>query len=158
MAIEIASVKDQMVDAIKEVFETMIFMDVKECSCVHSVTGDALLTSITFTGEFEGCLTISCGNLCAKDIAKNMLCMDTIEEVSEEDTFDAFGEVANMVMGSIKSRMQSDFGSMDVSIPSVISGVHMAGSMSDSSERLALSLQLADEHTCEFVFMYRKSG
>jgi hypothetical protein len=48
--------------------------------------------------------------------------MDSPDELASEETCDAMGEVANMIMGSVKSRVANSLGDLQVSIPSVVSG------------------------------------
>jgi len=76
--------KDALLDGAREVFETMVFMALAESEQNGPEIGEmALLGSITFKGDLEGCLTICCGATCARTIAANMLGMDTSEELGE---------------------------------------------------------------------------
>jgi len=47
--------------------------------------------------------------------------MEPTDEMSKEEISDAMGEVTNMIMGSIKSRIQDSIGNLEVSIPSAVS-------------------------------------
>lgn len=103
--------KEMLLEAAKEVFETMIFMTVEQVSeqC-QKIEGQTLLGSITFKGAFEGCLVICCNTSCARAIARNVLVIDTTENLSEEETCDAIAEVVNVVIGWVKGRLQGEFG------------------------------------------------
>ena len=80
---------DVLLDSIKEIFETMIFMSVEPCEDASaSIEGEILLGSITYKGDIEGCLGICCSMDCAKAVSANMLCMDSSDEVTEEDLAD----------------------------------------------------------------------
>ena len=97
---------EALLEGAKEVFETMIFMDLTECGDEEfHIEGDALMGTITFQKSLEGCLGVCCGMKCAGSIAANMLGLEPGDEVSEEDVCDAIGEVVNMVMGSVKTRL-----------------------------------------------------
>ena len=150
---------DALLAGAKEVFETMIFMDIEESSEPdRQVEGDALLGSITFKGNLEGCLTICCGVLCAKTIAVNMLGMDSGEELSKEETHDAIGEVTNMVMGSVKSRVQDSVSDLEVSIPSVVSGRGLDSSLGDGTTRILVKVGIEDEYIAELSLLYRENS
>ena len=153
------SLKDAMVDGAREVFETMAFMALEEIedqesSCCEDVT---LLGSITFKGSIEGCLGIRCGMECARLIAANMLGTDPSGEMSENDINDAVGEVANMVMGAIKSRVQDEVGNMEVSIPSVIQGREMKHSLGDTAQEVNATVSIEEEYPAKFSLLYRES-
>lgn len=147
-----------LLEGAKEIFETMIFIDIEESNePEQKIQGDALLGSITFKGDIEGCLTICCNVPCARTIAANMIGMDPSEEISEEEVCDAIGEVTNMVMGSVKSRIQDNTGELQVSIPTVVVGQKLANRLGDGTSRILLKVDTEDEYVIEFLFLYRKS-
>jgi chemotaxis protein CheX len=147
-----------LLEGAKEVFETMIFIDLEESlEEDQQIEGDSLLGSITFTNGIEGCLAIRCSISCARIIAANMLGIDTPEEISEEDVCDALGEVTNMVMGSIKSRLQSNGSELLVSIPTVTRGQNLASSLGNRAGKILLKVNTEDEDIIEFSFLYRES-
>ncbi len=146
-----------LLEGAKEVFETMIFMDLEEPSEPdEQIEGDSFLGSITFTNSIEGCLAIRCSVPCAKNIAANMLGIDTPEEVNEEEVCDALGEVTNMVMGSVKSRIQTETGELLVSIPTVIHGQNLASSLGNRMSKVFVKVDAGDEEIIEFSFLYRE--
>ncbi len=146
-----------LLEGAKEVFETMIFMDLEEPSEPdEQIEGDSFLGSITFTNSIEGCLAIRCSVPCAKNIAANMLGIDTPEEVTEEEVCDALGEVTNMVMGSVKSRIQTETGELLVSIPTVIHGQNLASSLGNRMSKVFVKVDAGDEEIIEFSFLYRE--
>ena len=148
---------DAILESAKEVFETMIFMDVERCNeADHDIECEALLGSITFMGDIEGCLAICCGGDCAKAISANMLGLGPDEDVGDDDTSDAIGEVANMVMGSLKSRLLEHVGNLEVSIPSVVSGRLLQNSLGDRASKIIVKVRIEDEHTAELSLLYRE--
>ncbi len=150
---------EALLDGAKEVFETMIFIDIeKSDDSNHAIEGDSLLGSITFTGNLEGCLTICCGTDCAKAIAANMLGMEPDEQVSDEDVCDAIGEVTNMVMGSLKSRIQDNFSKIDVSIPTVVSGQAIENSLGEkATSRVWVNVNVGQDHPALFSLIYKEN-
>jgi len=149
---------EALLSGAKEVFETMIFMDLEKCDdSDKEVQGPGVLGSITFTGQIEGCLSIRCNVNSAKTIAANMLGMDSSEELSEAETADAIGEVTNMVMGGVKSRVSEAAGNLEVSIPSVVSGHDMRNKLVDGGNRVSVKVVIDDEHIAELILLYRES-
>ena len=153
-----------------EVFETMIFMDIRESTAQgqeasresssqdgaeQHLKGNTFLGSITFTGDMEGCLGICCSVPCARAIAQNMLGMAQTDELGEAEITDAIGEVANMVMGSFKSRVQKTAGNLNVSIPTVVKGRSLDASVGDAS-RTVINVNIADEYAAELSLLYRQ--
>lgn len=150
---------DALLEGAKEVFETMIFMDIKESFEQDLDIEDwALLGSITFKGNLEGCLAICCNVFCAKAITINMLGIDTTEEPSEEEICDAMGEVANVIMGSVKARLHDSIGNLEVSIPSVVSGRKLENNLGDGASKILVKLNIEDEYAAELSLLYRESS
>jgi len=131
--IEQISMGETLLDAAKEVFETMIFMSITEKEDQETeIVGDTYLGTISFKGDVQGSLGITFEASAAKAVAAGMLCLEPDEAVSDEDLADAVGEVANMVMGGVKSRLQDELGSIEISIPTVISGQNLKSNVGDS--------------------------
>jgi CheY-specific phosphatase CheX len=147
---------DAMLSGAEEVFKTMIFMDIKESNESKEIENEAILGSITFQGGMEGCLSIRCDIPCAKAIAVNMLAMEPDAELGEEEISDAFGEVANMVMGSVKSRILPNVGDLDISIPTVIKGQKLNSSLGDGANKVLTKVDIANEYIAELTIWYRQ--
>ena len=157
--VEQAAITDALLEGAKEVFETMIFMDIEESTELdQKIEGDALLGSITFKGNYEGCLAICCANSCAKTIAANMLGMEPDEQVGQEDINDAIGEVTNMVMGSVKARLLDVIGNVDVSIPSVVCGRQLQNRLGDKTGKILVKVDIEDEYAAELSLLYREKS
>ena len=156
--IEQICLNEALLDAAKEVFETMVFMDLEESTEPQpDIEGWALLGSITFKGTLEGCLSICCSTPCAQAIAINMLGTDTTEDLTEADTCDAIGEIANMVMGSVKARILEKVGNLEVSIPSVISGRSLENNLGERATKITIQVNIEDEYVAELCLLYRES-
>ncbi len=150
--------EDALMAATREVFETMIFMDVHAASEPNkTVEGDTLLGSITFKGSVDGCLSFCCGTNCAETIAANMLGMDGPEEISEEETCDAIGEVVNMIMGNMKSHLRDSLGEVQVSIPTVVSGRGLQNTLGEGACKVLVKTMFQDEYIAELWLLYRKN-
>ncbi len=149
-----------LIDSAKEVFETMIFMDLEEC-CDHEqhVESDVLLGSITFRGKIDGCFAICCSTACARAIGTNMLGMDSSEEIKQEDICDAIGEVTNMIMGSIKTRIQDCVGNVHVSIPMVVSGQEIETTLGiGTAKKVFAKVSIDSEYIADLVLLYKEGS
>jgi chemotaxis protein CheX len=143
----------------KEIFETMIFVNLEEsCETEEIIEGDSLLGSITFKGGIEGCFAMCCSAPCAKTIALNMLAMDPSEELSEAEISDAIGEVTNMVMGGIKSRILDAVSNIEVSIPLVTSGQGLQNSLGEGAIKALVKVKFDNEYIAELSMLYRDNS
>jgi len=154
--IEQICLNDAILDSAKEVFETMIFMDLQEAADQEQeLEDDSLISTITFKGKIEGCLSVSCNAASAKVIAANMLGIAPTDTISEGEICDAVGEVTNMVMGSIKSRIESRTGELQVSIPTVVTGRKLQNSLGEGASRVEVKADTDDESLIVFSLLYR---
>lgn len=151
------SLKDALLSGAQEVFETMVFMALEEVDDAADCCEDvSLLGTITFKGSLEGCLGLRFSSECARTIAANMLGTDPSGDLDENDVNDAIGEVANMVMGAIKSRVQDEIGSMEVSIPSVVQGREMRYSLGETASEIVVNVSIEAEYAASFSLLYRE--
>jgi chemotaxis protein CheX len=168
---------EALLESGKEVFETMIFMSMAESSdAAQKIEGDAILGAITFLGTYplcsggvcgsdgvktdsgnkiEGILTICSNMSCAKAIAANMLGADCSKNLSETEVCDAIGEVTNMIMGGMKSRVQDRFSNIKVSIPSVITGQELHNSPGMGANKILVKVNIEDRYIAEMSFSCR---
>lgn len=152
------SLKDVLLDGAKEVFEAMVFMTLEEVEGRQpDPAGVTLLGTITFAGSLEGCLGVCCDMDGAKAIAASMLCMDSPDELSDEDLVDAMGEIANMVMGAVKTRIQDDVDIM-ISIPAVVQGRELRSRANDGMVQVVTTTRVGEEHFVEFSLLYREGS
>ncbi|MCE5341949.1 MAG: chemotaxis protein CheX [Planctomycetaceae bacterium] len=157
--IEQICLNDLLLDSAKEIFGTMIFMDLVEVKELDPKDANwDLLGSITFKGGIEGCLAICCTKPCAQAVAVNMLALDSPDELTEDGTYDAIGEIANMVMGCLKARILKLVGTLEVSIPSVVSGHELRNTLGDHSTRVSVKVCIDDKYNCEFLLTYREKS
>ena len=83
--------------------------------------------------------------------------MEPDDPITEEEISDAMGEVANMVMGSVKSRIQDQIGTLDVSIPSVVSGRMLENSLGDNTVKVSAKFSIEEKYVIEFSLLYKSS-
>ena len=152
------SLKDALLDSAREVFETMVFMALEESSDTASLGETTLLGSITFKGNLEGCLGVCCDEPCAGRSRRTCSACLSADELSENDVSDAMGEIANMVMGAVKARIQNDVGTIEVSIPSVVQGRELRNSLGEGSGQVKIRVSIEEQYRVEFSLLYREGG
>ena len=156
--IEQICLNNALLKGAQEVFTTMISRNIEYCDSCQEIEGDSFLGSITFNGSMEGCLAICCSELCAKTIAAKMLAMDSSEDLSEEEICDAFGEVTNMIMGSVKARLQNTTGEISVSIPTVVRGRELQNSLGEGAHKTLIKVKFENEYLSELSILYRENS
>jgi chemotaxis protein CheX len=147
---------DVLLESAQEIFETMIYMPLDEASDIDAqIEEEALTGSIWFKGALSGCMIIQCGLACAKAITANMVATDSWEGMTEDDVFDAIAEVANMVMGSVKARVHEKVGNLEVSIPSVVSGLEPKRTLGDDANKTSITVNVDDMYIAKFSMWYK---
>lgn len=150
--------KDILLESAKDVFETMIFMELTEnTEPGNSMEEPTMLGLITFKGSIEGCLAICCTMPCIQNVTMNMLGMDSAEQATEEDVCDAIGEVANMIVGGVKKRLLDSVGNLDISIPSVVRGREVKNNLGDSAKNISVNINIEGQYSAELSMLYRRS-
>ncbi len=143
-------------DATKEIFSTMIFMNVDPMAQVEENLSEesCIIGTIAFMGKYDGFLTIRCSQACAKAITMNLLALDDESEMEPSDIPDAIGEVANMVMGSVKSKLYDVVGELSVATPSVFSGRMMTPELRAGDVKLSTTVGIDEMYCFEVHFIY----
>lgn len=117
-------IKTSVTTSVKEVFDTMLSMDVEATTKVtkKSLLGIQLVASVSFIGDVVGSVNIQISNEFSVLVASAMLGMEPDEIEDDEDINDVLREVSNMVGGNLKS----DFCDADLpcqlSVPSLTIG------------------------------------
>ncbi|MDH7599199.1 MAG: chemotaxis protein CheX [Sedimentisphaerales bacterium] len=146
-----------LLDAAKEVLGTMAGMEVTPaCEQDHRTGTEMVLSSITFTGPIEGCLGVICQMASAKAIAGGMLAMEPGQDMDQQEAKDAMGEVANMVMGAVKSRLLALGLDLTVSIPAVVTGQDLEVGLVDGFEQVVLDILIAQDYPARLYILHRQ--
>ncbi len=115
-------IQDKMIDATKEIFSTMVMMDIslEEVMGSHGKLTDTITAMIGLAGTHRGVLAVHFPYSVAMAITSAFLMMD-VEEMND-DVHDAMGEIANMLGGNVKTILSEKGRDIDLSMPSTISG------------------------------------
>lgn len=114
---------EKIVESTKEIFETMIMVDVTPGEPLKEHVSKfkfSLSAMVGFAGFKQGNLAIHASDNVAKGLTQDFLGME-VEEINE-DVEDAMGELANMLAGSLKPFISSNGGKVELSLPSVVHG------------------------------------
>lgn len=122
--IDCDQIANEIRTAAEEVFSTMLGAELQfvESCCnkgpAHPV--DGVICLIGMAGEWTGTGTISCSTECACRIASQMLMAEY--SAVDAEVLDAVAEIANMILGNVKTALERSLGSMGMSIPTAIYG------------------------------------
>ena len=115
-------IQDKMIDATKEIFSTMIMMEIslEEVLVEHGPLNDTITAMIGLAGKRKGVLAVHFPYTVAMAITSSFLMMDVTE--MNDDVHDAMGEIANMLGGNVKTILSENARDIDLSMPSTIAG------------------------------------
>ena len=110
--------------ATSEVFQTMLGLELhigepREES-VNLPQVDGVVALVGIGGTWMGSGRISCSSQMACRLAGAMLMSDF--EYVNEDVLDAMSEIANMIIGNMKTTFEEQLGTLALSIPTVVFG------------------------------------
>ncbi|MDY6879073.1 MAG: chemotaxis protein CheX [Thermodesulfobacteriota bacterium] len=117
-------VKDFVTNAIMDVFDTMLSMQMEpaDLGSVKAEDGNRIVGSVSFAGKLMGSMNIHVSEQFARIMTAAMLGMELEEIESNEDIYDVIGELSNMVGGDLKSRFCDAGLTCELSIPSITKG------------------------------------
>lgn len=136
-----------IVEATTQVFETMVsvevtageaYVDKKDPGPIAGV-----VSLVGMVGRWVGTGSFTCSPEMACRIASGLLMADC-SAVSEE-VLDALAEVANMIIGNVKTGLEEEFGPMGLSIPTVIYGKNFTTRSVGNSEWIVVPFHHREE-------------
>ena len=131
------NIGEEIVKGTKDVFSTMLMVELESETVCKSCTIESNLTSmIGLGGGIRGMLSIHCPASIATAITGSFLGMD-VEEINE-DVKDAVGEIANMIAGNLKVSYASIDTKIELAIPtSIIGDSFVVTGIADASRIIA---------------------
>ena len=109
--------------ATEEVFSVMLGLDMTAGEARMGRAGQdhsGVVAVLGLTGEWGGSGQVSCESALAMHIASKLL-LSSCDSV-DEDVLDAIAEVANMIIGNVKTCLEHTLGPMRMSAPAVFFG------------------------------------
>lgn len=114
-----------VLSATQEVFSTMLSLPLEPVPAREEASDpgafDGVVALVGVAGDWVGTGRISCSARFACRIAGALLMSPPYEAVNE-DVLDGVAEVANMIIGNVKTFLEERLGSMALSIPTVVFG------------------------------------
>lgn|GEM_PF-6371367 len=111
--------------SIQRVFDTMVNMKVEE-GCTESVKGKmATAASVSFAGDQDGVVYLYFVDPLDKVVCTSMVGLEE-DELDQSIINDVLGEIANMVVGQIKTILCDRGYNCCLSIPSILRGVDLS--------------------------------
>jgi chemotaxis protein CheX len=137
----------QVVGATQDVFTMMLGEEVETGEPFTRKSEPAptagILSFIGLAGSWAGTGCISCGAETACRLS-SLLLGNECSAVSEE-VLDSLAELTNMIIGNVKTALESDFGPMGLSIPTVIFGRNFVTRTSGSDEWVVVPFSLGED-------------
>lgn len=146
--------QDELVQAIRgatdEVFTTMlnlmltpgeVFTEKEE-----AVPNSGVVSLIGLAGSWVGSGSMACSAGCAAKIASALL--GTPYTAIDEDVLDAVAEVTNMIIGNVKTALESRLGAMGLSTPTVIYGRNFQTRSTGNQKWTVVPFDLGEDRMC----------
>jgi chemotaxis protein CheX len=135
-------------EATAEVFSTMLGLEVL-CGEPYSETNargqsDGIIAVIGLAGEWIGTASIGCTAAMGCRMSSHMLGAEFTE--IDEEVVDAISEIANMIVGSFKTRAESYLGPLGLSIPTVIYGLSFSARIACKERWIVLPFYCGDDN------------
>lgn len=103
-----------------EVFDIMLGSRLEPCRDAETEIASDFTAMVGLAGTLCGVLSIRCTALAANLMASRMLGVDPGE--AEQQSWDAIGEVCNMVAGNFKAKLAALGSQCMLSVPTIITG------------------------------------
>lgn len=146
-----------MIDAVHDVFETLLFIlpdELPPQETEESRLGGELISSIHIHGDLNGIVSMTCTRKMAEILTRNMLGIDN-NQPAEGEVADCTGEIVNIVTGNIKSRALEQGVNFTLSIPTVVYGQEVVLSFPDEVRGIRVPFVIEGE---EIVFSFFFKG
>ena len=145
---QIDRVEELTRQSVREVFHNMLCMDVtaEPGDTVAADGSDRIIGSVGFVGVSTGVIYLNAGIDFARVITGRMLGIPEPEVESGEMFSDAFGELSNMVVGRVKSRLCDSCMQCTLTIPSIVRGRQLSVDGSPQTIRRAIRFRNCEYH------------
>ena len=132
---------NRIVDCIRtsaaQVFSTMLGAEIGAGEARTESTppqaNDGVVSFIGMAGPWTGTGSIACSATMACRVCAQLLMTEATSAVNEE-VLDAVAELTNMIIGNVKTELESDLGPLGLSIPTVVFGKNFRAKTAGSGE------------------------
>ena len=157
-SLKIDQVRDMLILGVRNALATMVGIDAVSGSAEeHKVDEPSCVAgSVGFTGGANGVVYVQIGEKFARTLASKMLGMEEHEVVTELVT-DVIGELTNMFVGSVKSKLSDQGFPCVLTIPSVVRGRGLVVVSASNSERRTIGFRCGS-HSLHVELMLKIGG
>jgi chemotaxis protein CheX len=146
--------QEELVQAIRaatdEVFATMLNLPIEAGDVFEekeeAVPSSGVVSLIGLAGSWVGTGSLACSAGCAAKIASALL-MAPYTAI-DEDVLDAVAEVTNMIIGNVKTALETRLGAMGLSTPTVIYGRNFQTRSSGTQKWTVVPFSLGEDRMC----------
>ena len=143
--------QEELVHAIRsatdEVFTTMLNLTLTSGEVFvekeEATPSSGVVSLIGLAGSWVGSGSLACSASCAAKIASALLLAPYTG--IDEDVLDAVAEVTNMIIGNVKTALESRLGAMGLSTPTVIYGLNFQTRSGGNQEWTVVPFALGEE-------------
>jgi chemotaxis protein CheX len=118
------SIVESLIRSASDVFSTMLGSELTNGEVTVEATtadpNDGVVSFIGIAGSWAGTGSLTCSPAMACRICTAMLMTEA--SAVNEDVLDAVAEITNMIIGSVKTDLESELGPLGLSIPTVVFG------------------------------------
>jgi chemotaxis protein CheX len=143
----VSEIDELVKEAVKDVFSTMLGMNAEVDPKADQKQSDEELISgaVGFTGKITGVVFINTVSRFAKQITSSMLGLSPDEIDGDEMVNDTMGELANMIVGQVKSRLCDRGYECVLTVPSVVRGQNFSIESTTGTERRVIGFNCGAE-------------
>jgi len=156
----IDDVRAHLTSGVSEVFRTMLALETKPAAVLHDwhAPGETLVAgSVGFIGDVNGIVYIQVTAAFARTLASRMLGLAETELEGDVMVNDVVGELSNMIVGAVKSRLCDSGAPCVLTIPSVVRGQNFKVEPASSFQHRVLGFRCgADQFLVELLMKYSK--
>ncbi len=134
--------------SVAEVFRTMLNIEMQEAPLMDFRRGDEALVagSVGFIGDVNGVVYVYLKEPYAKTLASRMTGLVESDLEGEEIVNDAVGELSNIIVGAVKSRLCDAGNPCVLTIPSIVRGRSFSAEPVSSAKCRLFTLSCDAEH------------
>jgi len=111
--------KEVLVQVLSDVLERLAFMFAEQCSVDEFPASESgyMKTAMTFSGPFDGCLSLAVSSDMCVELAANILGAEPLDENVMDKAQDALKEFLNIACGQILTSLAGEEPVFDLSVP-----------------------------------------
>lgn len=139
---------DLLSHGVTQTFETLLELEATPSSPfdLHTQPNPLVVGSVGFVGVASGVAYIQVTAPFARTLTARMLKIPEVTVDSDELVNDVMGELANIIVGSVKSRLCDSGNKCALSMPSVVRGKTFYIERGDDSNLRSLTFRCGEEH------------